>query len=226
MNKIYGIKITIEKAMASDENVNNSYFSQYVNFDQFLMQHNIGNSFSPFNQQTSATLSGSNGHHTNNRSDMMQNNNNSNNNNTQWQNGAGSGFDQHREPSRVLNSNLVATAAEFVPRTNRSSTSANAETFTPRNQQKVSTENNRNNEPNRNRGRREPNGPTTAATDSLTNALSNARISEDGNNELKSSGGAIKKVRGQNQRNGSRERHDGECKIHLLNNETHSNLLL
>lgn len=197
--------------MSSEEHVNDSYFSQYVNFDQFLMQHNIGNSAMPFNQRSSGGVG--NGHHAHSRTGTMpndSNHNNGNNNNTQWHNGIGTGFDQYRESPRVASSNLVATAAEFVPRGNRCSSSANAEAFTPRGQHASAGEGNRNSETNKGRWRREANATTAAATETLTNALSNARISDGAGVELRSSGGAIKKVRDQNQRNDSGDRHEGE----------------
>lgn len=190
--------------MANDENVNNSHFNQYINFDQFLMQHNIGNSVSPLNQRSVG-----NGGNASSRAATSHHNNN---NNTQRRNGASPESEQSNDRARAVNSNLVATAAEFVPRTNRVSSTlpVDAEEFIPRTQQKTAADTSRKSESKNYRGRKESNNTLANAADSLANVLNATRISDSGNVELRSSGGAIKKVRNQNQRNDSNEKHNGE----------------
>lgn len=186
----------------SNDDGKNGCFSQYVNFDQFLMQHNIGNSSSILNNQQS---------HGNDYQPLDSNNFNltSYNNNSQWNNGMyNNGFNQH-QASVVENSNLVATASEFVPQTPNvlpwnSSLTANADEFIPKNQHK-STEESIKDVHNKKQISKSSNESTTN-TEILANTLNNTHISSDSSLKLNATGGAIKKIRNQNQRNDSIER--------------------
>lgn len=197
------------------------YFDRYVNFDQFLMQHNINNC-SPMNGQSSG----------NGQSPNSYNSNSHNSRNGGFNfNGESSGS---RPPNWAPSSNLTPTASEFVPQftsnaASSSSLHASASEFVPRNYQgsdKKSPKNYTQREPRQSntvscdkndRKITKANDDTSSKTDSVIDALSKTHISERNHGEsrpLNSSGGAIKKVRSQDYRNDSRERHsNGEFQL-------------
>lgn len=225
------VKVNMANYNNNDRN-KGGYFDQYVNFDQFLMQHNINN-WAPSRGPPNATT-----------------------NTFQTFNGGGGGNQYHGRPfyfhpqsanannafsppppssasssNLVQNSNLTATASEFIPQqtsavTSNSALAATASEFIPKNQQydvkqhkteskstvslataaaaaaasfslaptidlSVSCDKSK--------------GDSASNTESVIQALSNTHISDG--KTLNSSGGAIKKVRSQDYRNDSRERH-------------------
>lgn len=204
------------------------YFDQYVNFDQFLMQHNINN-WSPLRSPQSSY-----GFPPPPSLDPFKNDSSFHSHTTPNSNGAfyfhpqsnvSSGFGP---PNSVQSSNLTATASEFIPQqatstSNSSSLLATACEFIPKHllaPDKPLKELS-NNETKRTdivpcdigRNSRAVSNATddnTTKTESVIEKLSNTHIS-DGNkaetNTLNSSGGAIKKVRSQDYRNDSRDRH-------------------
>lgn len=224
--------------MANYNNNNNnrskkSYFDQYVNFDQFLTQHNINNwsplrgpqsgyGLTPQNQNSdpfNSSFQPSNGVHS------FQSRSESN---------ASDGFNTS---SWVQNSTLTPTASEFIPQqtssaSNPSSSSllASATEFVPRSQKgfakpskeyaKSDTKHTAESTCDKEKIDKIANKVTdenASKTDSVIEALCKTHIS-DGNNTdtklLNSSGGAIKKVRSQDYRNDSRDRHsNGESKF-------------
>lgn len=197
------------------------YFDRYVNFDQFLTQHNIN--WSPLHGQQS-------GHGFNGHSPSSYNNSNSSHNNPN----GGFNFQAHRESSSnhqpnwcPPSSNLTASANEFVPQftTNAGASSstllATASEFVPRNphgfdkpsKDHMKSEAKQSNTVSCDKNDRKTikvNDDTTSKTDSVIEALNKTHLSERSRGEsrpLNSSGGAIKKVRSQDYRNDSRERH-------------------
>lgn len=204
------------------------YFDKYVNFDQFLMQHNVrgpqtGNSFMPPSYTaTSAPPFNSNS--------AFQSYGNPN--------GA---FYFHPQPiasagfsspvaNWIQNSNLTPTANEFVPQhvTNTPSNSsllATACEFIPRNllecdrppakmgpssEQKYASSTSAD-AVQCDISIKSDTASSASKTDSVIEALSNTHISDEKQSTetkaLNSSGGAIKKVRNQDYRSDSRDRH-------------------
>lgn len=202
---------------------NKGYFDQYVNFDQFLMQHNINN-WSPlrsppsgFAQQHFNPYNNTPFHSYNDPMNTVQVHPNSGPSTSAG--GAGSS-------NWVQNSNLTASATEFIPQqtsstaTNTFTLLATANEFVPRNQQgfdKMATnESKQSNSTLCDMGKNDTIAPkvtdeNTSKTNFVIEALNNTHISDGKNTEesktLNSSGGAIKKVRSQDYRNDSRERH-------------------
>lgn len=203
------------------------YFDQYVNFDQFLMQHNINN-WSPLRSPQSGYGFPSSS------SDPFKNDSSFHSHAASNPNGAFYFYPQSNvnsgigTPNHVQNSNLTATASEFIPQSssstsNSSSLLATACEFIPKHllaPDKPLKELS-NNETKRTdtapcdigkSGRAASNttDDNTTKTESVVEALSNTHIS-DGNktdtNTLNCSGGAIKKVRSQDYRIDSRDRH-------------------
>lgn len=202
------------------------YFDQYVNFDQFLMQHNINN-WSP-HRGTETTSNGlrqdqynDNSHTTSNGAYHFQPHHNHS-----YRNG---GF---RTPTNLMqSSNLTATASEFVPQTAQSTTNtstlvATANVFVPKNTQNflkipngissIISDNKKSDivscdmDKNGRMSTKESTNENASKTDCVIEALSNTHISDGTSIEsqpLNSSGGAIKKIRSQDYRNDSRDRH-------------------
>lgn len=209
------------------------YFDQYVNFDQFLMQHNINN-WSPLRGQQSGFGSVPPNSEPHNSNSSFQSSYNSPTPNgafyfqSQAQSNANSGFGTS---NRAQNSNLTATASEFIPQqtTNAPSGSsllATASEFIPRNllgfdkpsnsNETVRTDTASCDNGKHNKIATNVTGDNASKTESVIEALSNTHISDGKSTEAKelnSSGGAIKKVRSQDYRNDSRDRHsNGELK--------------
>lgn len=99
----------------SHESKNNIFGNEYVNFDQFLMQHNFGGNSSQYYNNSPTTMNysystpytnPSNGTHEQNQSSYNQYSG-------FYQPQPPAGFDYN--PNLVHNSNLMATANEFVP---------------------------------------------------------------------------------------------------------------
>lgn len=179
----------------NDQNERNGHFSEYVNFDQFLMQHNIGQT-SPIYTNNPAFYTPSNVY------SMPM-------------------FGQQQQiqaPVNVGHSNLVATANEFFPQANtstQSTTSSSAvlrpgvEEFVPnKHSTNFSGERNANTSHTNESKTSNNNGSGNAGSNgtnkvekledkvhSLSNALGNTHIESK---PLDKSGGAIKKVRNQN----------------------------
>lgn len=217
---------------------NKGYFDQYVNFDQFLMQHNM-NSWSPMHGQQqpsdygflaqSPTLYNSNSPYNSNGSP-----------NEVFHQSASGGFHM---PNWQQSSNLTATASEFVPQqvsSNPSSSStlfATASEFFPRYQQgfdrparaNPSNETKQANTISCDKDNKDSVAPkvtddSASKTDSVIEALSNTHISQGNRSEsrpLNSSGGAIKKVRSQDYRNDSRDRHSNGKLLQIDNYAIH-----
>ena len=205
------------------------YFDQYVNFDQFLMQHNMnnwsashglppsGNGFAP----TSAYASPS--------SNTFQTFNGGGSN--QYHGGAFYFHPQSANANTVfspplppLSSNLTATASEFIPQqTTNSALAATASEFIPRNQQNNVKQHTIDSKPTTvslataaaaaaasfslasSVSCDKSKDDSSTNTESVIQTLTNTHISDD--KTLNSSGGAIKKVRSQDYRNDSRDRH-------------------
>lgn len=211
------------------------YFDQYVNFDQFLMQHNINN-WSPLRGQQSGFGSVPPNSEPLTSNSSFQSSYNSPTPNgafyfrSQAQSNANSGYGTS---NRAQNSNLTVTASEFIPQPqpstapSGSSLLATASEFIPRNllgfdKPSISNETRRTDTaPCDNNGKNNKiatncTGDNASKTDSVIEALSNTHISDGKSTEAKalnSSGGAIKKVRSQDYRNDSRDRHsNGELK--------------
>lgn len=208
------------------------YFDQYVNFDQFLMQHNINN-WSPLRGQQSYGFQSPSTYNSNTPFHQQNPSNGSFHFQSNAESPTGGGF---RPPQDWLqNSNLTATASEFVPQmaqntANSSTLLATASEFVPRTQQNFDkpqppptttiSDNKQSNTVLCDMGKNDRiatkvTDEHASKTDSVIEALSNTHIS-DGNNieskPLNSSGGAIKKVRSQDYRNDSRDRHsNGKC---------------
>lgn len=189
------------------ENCNNNknrkggYFDQYVNFDQFLMQHNINN-WSPhrgsenggygFGQDSYGASNSSSSHFQSHNGPSISG--------------------EYRPPSDWLqSSNLTPTAAEFVPQS-ASTLVPTANEFVPRNSQKAKEATNKQSntvvcDMDKN-DRIAPKDENASKTDSVIEALSKTHISDSTTRPLNSSGGAIKKVRNQDYRDtDSRDRH-------------------
>lgn len=193
---------------------NGGCFNQYVNFDQFLMQHNIGNAspfYSPqqpfgypvynnyqnspqtgFNASASQQQQQQNGYHHQSNSPMANGN-------------------FYPSVDQIQNSNLVATASEFVPQKATTSESmppkatnstllASADEFIPKNKTNIDAEAATRSTGNKNRS------PRNDGADSVTDRLSRTHISDDAENtSLNSSGGAIKKIRNTRTDSGDRQ---------------------
>lgn len=207
------------------------YFDQYVNFDQFLMQHNINN-WSPLRGQQPQSGYGFQSPSTYNNSNTPFHQQNSSNGAFHFQSHTdsptGGGF---RPPSDwIQSSNLTPTASEFVPQaiqsTSTSSTLlATASEFVPRIQHNFdrlpTSDSKQSNTVSCDMDKNErlatkATDENASKTDSVIEALSNTHISDGNKNEskpLNSSGGAIKKVRSQDYRNDSRERHSNGLTI-------------
>lgn len=200
------------------------FFDQYVNFDQFLMQHNI-NSWSPLRSPpTGFGFSAPNSDPFNN---TPFHSHNDPNNVFPMQSNADSNASGSFGPSNwTQNSNLTATASEFIPQQTSglptsSTLLATANEFVPRNQygfDKPSIElpPNQSKQSNTTFSDMDKNDKVatkdenTSKTNFVIEALSNTHISDGNAGETKtlnSSGGAIKKVRSQDYRNDSRDRH-------------------
>lgn len=196
------------------------YFNQYVNFDQFLMQHNINNWSSHRGAQTT------------NRFNQMDphNSNSSFHPNVSSHNPPHTASGSYRPPADWLqSSNLTVNASEFVPQTAQSAAScstllATANEFIPRNnhgfdekpkKESSTSENIQSNTVlcdmgKNDRVKTKKTDENAPKTDIVTQALNNTHISDGNTNDsisLSSSGGAIKKVRSQDYRNDSRDRH-------------------
>lgn len=201
----------------NNERSKGGYFDQYVNFDQFLMQHNI-NCWSP--------MRGS--QYENGRMGQGASSFNSNQS-FQPPNGAAfhpqspSGFSAAGSSNWIQNSTLTATASEFIPhqaphRSGNSPLLATASEFVPRavhsDKPELSiseTKQSHANPCDTDRNRRTANKVNDIAsnTESVIAALNQTHISEPGTSASKphnSTGGAIKKVRSQDYRNDSRDR--------------------
>lgn len=223
------------------------YFDQYVNFDQFLMQHNINN-WSPSRGPPSGNAGFGPSAGTTSNTFQTYNGVGSSNSGNQHHGGTFYFHPQSANSNAVFsppplaqpssnwvqNSNLTATATEFIPQqtpavANNSALAATASEFVPRKQKSDAKQ--------KHAGESKPTvSLATAAaaaaasfslaspnfdssascdkskgdsasnqTESVIQALSNTHISDG--KALNSSGGAIKKVRSQDYRNDSRDRH-------------------
>lgn len=207
------------------------YFDQYVNFDQFLMQNNI-NSWSPLRnppsgfgltpQQASNPYNNSPFHFQSDQNNAFQIQQNADSN-------AGAGFGSS---NWTQNSNLTVTASEFIPQqpsciANSSTLVATANEFVPRMQpfglDKQSKELPTNESKQSNTAltlcdmdkndkiATKVTGENTSKTNFVIEALNNTHISDGGKSSatktLNTTGGAIKKIRSQDYRNDSRDRH-------------------
>lgn len=203
---------------------NGGCFDQYINFDQFLMQHNIGNP-SPFYgpQERDVNYPSYNNPPTGFNARPQQ------------QQSTVANGNYYPPPTDLLqNSNLLVTAPEFVPqKINNSNLTVNADEFVPNrtkthnNQAKAELKNskpskddsviaadNKKQSPRRERERDE------RIPESVIEKLNDTHIFDEQNGaqstSLDSSGGAIKKIR--NQRNNSRDRHStGSLFVHNSN---------
>lgn len=221
------------------------YFDQYVNFDQFLMQHNINN-WSP----SRGPPSGNGGFAPSAASNTFQSYNGGSSSSSNPHHGGPFYFHQQSANSNAVfspptlqsspsanwlqNSNLTPTATEFIPQqtlasTNNSALAATASEFVPRKQKSdAKQQHSAESKPtvslataaaaaaasfslaspnldlagpcDKSKGGSAPN-----QTEAVIQALSNTHISDG--KALNSSGGAIKKVRSQDYRNDSRDRH-------------------
>lgn len=214
------------------------YFDQYVNFDQFLMQHNINN-YSPSRGPPSGNggFAPSAGTPSNTFQSHNGGGGSSSSSNNQHHGGPfyfSPPTPQSSSANWIQNSNLTATATEFIPQqtlgiTNNSALAATANEFVPRKQKGEGKQ--------QHSGESKPivslataaaaaaasfslaapnfdssvssdkskGGSASNQTESVIEALSNTHISDG--KALNSSGGAIKKVRSQDYRNDSRDRH-------------------
>lgn len=233
------------------------YFNQYVNFDQFLMQHNINNWSPPRGTQSgngfvppSSTFQSSNGggRSSYHGSPFYFHPQSSNSNNVFSPPPLPSQFSSSSSPSSAAignwtqNSNLTATASEFIPQQistvpSNLALTATASEFIPKNYQQSGTKTASSKSSvslataaavaaasfslsSKVDSSVSPcdksNGDRASNTESvIAEALNNTHIADD--KALNSSGGAIKKVRNQNYRNDSRDRHsNGNLIIVLL----------
>lgn len=219
----------------NNERNKSGYFDQYVNFDQFLMQHNINN-FSPLrSSQSGVGFTPTNSEAVNSNSSFHSYTASGSNNAFYFhsQSNASSDFGTQ---NWMPNSNLTATANEFIPQqaTNTSTSSsllATASEFIPKNLlmapdksfKEISNCENKQTDTVSGESRKNDRSTVnaidfnTTKTESVIEALSNTHISDGDKttaNPLSSSGGAIKKVRSQDYRNDSRDRHsNGKFKI-------------
>lgn len=187
---------------------NGGCFDQYINFDQFLMQHNIGNP-SPFYgpQERDVNYPSYNNPPTGFNARPQQ------------QQSTVANGNYHSTPANSLqNSNLLVTAPEFVPQQiNNSNLTVDANEFVPNRSKSHNNESravSKKSEPSSiddavvaMAGNKKQSPRHERIADSVIEILNNTHIFEEqsgANTSLDSSGGAIKKIR--NQRNNSRDR--------------------
>lgn len=200
---------------------NGGCFDQYINFDQFLMQHNIG-SPSPFysprasdfnhptynNQPTGFNARPQNsGHHAQQQQQQQSTVANGNFFPTPTDSFQSSNLlvtAPEFVPQKVTNSNLAIDADEFVPnrtKTHSNESRAELKKSEPSKDDSVVATGNKKQSPRREHERDE------RITESVIEKLNSTHIFDEqsgASTSLDTSGGAIKKIR--NQRNNSRER--------------------
>lgn len=203
---------------------NGSCFDQYINFDQFLMQHNIGSPspfYSPrvsdFNYPTYDSQamgfnprSQINGHYTQQQQQQPQQQQ------KQQQSTVANG-NFYPPADSLQNSNLLVTAPEFVPQKSpNSNLTVDANEFVPIRSKTHNNESRaelKKSEPSKDdpivamAGNKKQSPRHERITDSVIEKLNNTHIFDEqsgASTSLDSSGGAIKKIR--NQRNNSRDR--------------------
>lgn len=195
---------------------NGDCFNQYVNFNQFLMQHNIGNT-SPFYSPQNVNFGYSSYGNYQNSQQIQPFNTNPQQQQQQQSSPNGNYYPSSSSSSSldvIQNSNLTVTATEFIPqKVTQSNLIASADVFVPK-----SRANNENTEApestNDSEATCSKKKPTRNEYDdrnganSIADKLNKTHITDGRNNgdriALDSSGGAIKKVR--NHRNDSGDR--------------------